>query len=102
MYLALNAGKTSLLNRAQWAQLAEAYSTTFTLAAGSPRLMSSAVAPPAGPLLQPASARPAASPTATGRRLMNMRSDLPEVLHQGLKRHSRQAAHFWGHPSRCA
>ena len=43
MYLALNPGKTSLLNRAQCGQVAEAYSITVTLAAVLPRLMSSAV-----------------------------------------------------------
>src|ERR1700760_3796542 len=43
MFLALNAGKTSLLKRAQWGQLAEAYSITVTFAVGLPRLMSSAV-----------------------------------------------------------
>ncbi len=44
MYLALKAGKTSLLNRAQWGQLAEAYSITVTGALGEPRVMSSLVA----------------------------------------------------------
>jgi hypothetical protein len=41
MYLALKAGKTVLLKVAQWVQLAEAYSTIFTAALGSPIVMSS-------------------------------------------------------------
>jgi hypothetical protein len=39
--LALKAGKTVVLKVAQWVQLAEAYSTIFTGALGSPIVMSS-------------------------------------------------------------
>ncbi len=41
MYLALKAGKISLLKRAQCGQLADAYSITVTLALGLPKVMSS-------------------------------------------------------------
>ena len=73
MYLALNAGKTVLLKRAQWLQLAEAYSTTCTLASGFPRLMS----PWAGPLVplwQPVSTSPAAAAAAMRRRRLSMQT----------------------------
>src|ERR1700759_1532648 len=43
MNCCLKAGKTSLLKAAQCGQATEAYSITVTLAAGLPRLMSSAV-----------------------------------------------------------
>src|SRR5579862_7223326 len=42
MYLALKAGNTSLLNRAQCGQASEAYSIIVTGALGLPRVMSSA------------------------------------------------------------
>src|SRR6266540_114856 len=77
MYLALKAGKTSLLNRAQWLQLAEAYSTTFTLASAGPRLMSPALGPPA-PLLQPARLSPATAAATRRMRRLNMGESLKD------------------------
>src|ERR1700677_3980671 len=43
-YLALKAGKMSLLKWAQWVQLAEPYSITVTGALGFPRLISASLA----------------------------------------------------------
>src|SRR5688572_9624272 len=50
MYFAFRAGNTSAWNWAQCGQESEAYSTTFTLALGSPRFMSPGAAwAPAAP-----------------------------------------------------
>src|SRR5579859_5154487 len=95
MYLALKAGKTSMSKRAQWLQLAEAYSTTFTLAFGLPRLMSpsAGAAPPPPPFEQAASARPATTAAAVIRRRLSMRGGtFPSCPDWAVKRDSREAA----------
>src|SRR3990167_2192840 len=69
MYFFLNSGKTSALNVAQWLQVSEAYSTSFTLALGSPGVMSSPpVAVPAS-LEQPARASAPSAAMTRRRRL---------------------------------
>src|SRR5450432_945819 len=80
MYLARRIGKTSAFQRAQCGQLAEAYSTTCTLALGAPRLMSSAWAtdaPSSTGLPQPPSARAAIRAAATRERRAGMRTESP-------------------------
>src|SRR5580692_4474581 len=77
MYLALKAGNTSLLNRAQCGQLAEAYSITVTLALGEPRVMSSGWAVTTGASASPGRARLAASPKAAAP--MNSRRSMSVV-----------------------
>src|SRR5687768_10583283 len=89
MYFALNAGKTSLLKVPQWLQVREAYSTIFTLAFGSPRVMSAVSAVPA-PFEQPARASAPKAAATRRRRLKFGICDLCGIPNGRLKRDSRR------------